>query len=260
MSPSFSSLDELGDGYGFRKVRGPLGITAFGVNAIVYPPGYEGFLHYHDKQDELYFVHSGKVVVEVEGETASSARAASSTRVDDAAELSNPFEEDAIVFVVGGKEVRRARRASRRSGRPRAARLLRQKLERHDGRRPSGRAARRAPPAPRRARSSASRSSRSSRPSSAACARNGKSSCGIVSPPCVTAIATFGRNRSARVDVERASGRRHADERRGSGVAAHPNGVDEPRRSRSQRTRSRRRPSARAPLPPHRRLTRRPCP
>ena len=38
---------------------------------------------------------------------------------------------------------------------------------------------------------------RSIRPSSAACARKGKSSCGIVSPPCVTAIATFGQKMSA---------------------------------------------------------------
>jgi uncharacterized cupin superfamily protein len=57
---TISSLDELGDGYGFRKVRKPLGVTAFGVNAIVMPPGYEGFLHYHDVQDELYLVHRGR--------------------------------------------------------------------------------------------------------------------------------------------------------------------------------------------------------
>ena len=44
---AFSSLDDLGDGYGFRKVRRELGITAFGVNGIVMPPGFEGFLHFH---------------------------------------------------------------------------------------------------------------------------------------------------------------------------------------------------------------------
>jgi len=66
---SFSSIDELGEGHGFRKVRAPLGITAFGVNAIVYPPGMEGFLHYHDTQDELYFVHSGTARFEAGGET-----------------------------------------------------------------------------------------------------------------------------------------------------------------------------------------------
>ena len=66
---AFGSLDELGKGYGFRKVRRALGVAAFGVNGIVYPPAYEGFLHYHDTQDELYFVHRGRAVVEVGGET-----------------------------------------------------------------------------------------------------------------------------------------------------------------------------------------------
>ncbi len=49
-------------------MRRALGIDAFGVNAIVMPPGFEGFLHYHDVQDELYFVHRGRARVEVEGE------------------------------------------------------------------------------------------------------------------------------------------------------------------------------------------------
>jgi hypothetical protein len=39
MGYAFGSIDELGEGYGFRKVRHALGVTAFGVNAIVYPPG-----------------------------------------------------------------------------------------------------------------------------------------------------------------------------------------------------------------------------
>lgn len=68
MGHAFGSLDELGGGYGFRKVRAGLGVTAFGVNGIVMPPGYEGFLHYHERQDELYFVHAGTAKVEVEGE------------------------------------------------------------------------------------------------------------------------------------------------------------------------------------------------
>jgi hypothetical protein len=57
MAHTFSSLDELGEGPGYRKIRRALGVTAFGVNAIVYPPRFEGFAHDHDTQDELYFVH-----------------------------------------------------------------------------------------------------------------------------------------------------------------------------------------------------------
>src|SRR5437660_7133168 len=56
-----SRLDQLGEGYGFRKVRRELGVTAFGINAIVLPPGYSTGLHYHDQQEETYFVHQGQV-------------------------------------------------------------------------------------------------------------------------------------------------------------------------------------------------------
>jgi quercetin dioxygenase-like cupin family protein len=56
-----ASLDDLGVGPGFRKIRKALGVTAFGVNAIVLPPGYETGRHYHDEQEELYFVHRGRL-------------------------------------------------------------------------------------------------------------------------------------------------------------------------------------------------------
>jgi quercetin dioxygenase-like cupin family protein len=104
MSHAFSSLDELGDNYGFRKVRAALGVEAFGVNAIVYPPHYEGPEHYHDTQDELYFVHRGRVRVDVDGQSRELGEgglfhcSATTPR-----RLSNIGDEDAIVFVVGGK-------------------------------------------------------------------------------------------------------------------------------------------------------------
>jgi len=69
MTHAFSSLDELGEGPGFRKIRKPLGVTAFGVNAIVYPHGAEGVHHYHDEQDELYFVHAGRARFALPGES-----------------------------------------------------------------------------------------------------------------------------------------------------------------------------------------------
>jgi mannose-6-phosphate isomerase-like protein (cupin superfamily) len=105
MSHAFSSLDELGDGAGFRKVRAALGVTAFGVNAVVYPPHFEGFHHYHDTQDELYFVHRGRVQVEVEGETRELGEGglfhAESTTPR---KVSNPFDEEAVLLAIGGKD------------------------------------------------------------------------------------------------------------------------------------------------------------
>lgn len=57
-------LDALGEGYGFRKVRKVLDVSAFGVNALVRPEGYETKWHYHDLQQELYFVHRGAIEME----------------------------------------------------------------------------------------------------------------------------------------------------------------------------------------------------
>jgi mannose-6-phosphate isomerase-like protein (cupin superfamily) len=104
MTHAFGSLDELGAGYGFRKVRKALGVDAFGVNAIVYPPRYEGPEHYHDRQDELYFVHKGRIRVDVDGESRELGEGglfhvtATTPR-----RISNAGDEDAIVFVIGGK-------------------------------------------------------------------------------------------------------------------------------------------------------------
>jgi mannose-6-phosphate isomerase-like protein (cupin superfamily) len=103
---AISSLDELGEGPGFRKVRRALGVTAFGVNGVVYAPGFEGFLHYHDEQDELYFVHSGRARVEVGGETrevgegalihVEAATPRKFTNLSDTEEL--------VMLVIGGKD------------------------------------------------------------------------------------------------------------------------------------------------------------
>ena len=57
------SLEAMGEGPGFRKVRKELGVTAFGVNAIVMPPGYASGRHLHERQQELYFVHSGTLEI-----------------------------------------------------------------------------------------------------------------------------------------------------------------------------------------------------
>src|SRR5947209_5360028 len=100
---SFTSLDELGEGYGFRKIRVALGVTAFGANAIVMPPGFVGFLHYHDTQDELYFVHSGTARFEVDGEERTLGPG-SLVHVESTTprRFSNAGDEDLVVLVVGG--------------------------------------------------------------------------------------------------------------------------------------------------------------
>jgi len=102
---AFGSIDELGEGYGIRKVRAPLGVTAFGVNAIVMPPHFQGFLHFHDDQDELYFVHAGTARVEVDGEErllgpGGLFHVESTTP----RRVSNGGEDDLVLLVVGAKD------------------------------------------------------------------------------------------------------------------------------------------------------------
>jgi len=103
---TFGSLDELGDGYGFRKIRSALGVTGFGVNAIVFAPGFEGFAHYHDQQDELYFVHRGRALVEVGGETLELAEGGllhvESTTPRKVSNASD--SEELVLLVIGGKD------------------------------------------------------------------------------------------------------------------------------------------------------------
>ena len=55
------SVDGMGEGPGFRKIRRELGVEAFGVNAVVLPPGFESRVHYHERQEELYIVLRGEM-------------------------------------------------------------------------------------------------------------------------------------------------------------------------------------------------------
>ena len=62
-----STIDDLGEGPGFRKVRSALGVTAFGVNAVVLPPSWVTPRHTHERQEELYLVLEGEIEFDIEG-------------------------------------------------------------------------------------------------------------------------------------------------------------------------------------------------
>jgi len=100
------SLDGIGEGYGFRKVRRELGVTAYGVNALVIPPGYEAGFHFHEKQEELYFVHRGSLEIEFGDGSKHVLGPGGMARVDasTARKTKNVGDEDAIVLVTGGKD------------------------------------------------------------------------------------------------------------------------------------------------------------
>jgi uncharacterized cupin superfamily protein len=101
-----SSLDALGEGPGFRKIRVPLGVTAFGANAIVLPAGYATNRHAHETQQELYFVHSGVVEIELADGEKHRLEAGGLARVDGRVprRLRNVGEGDAVYVCVGGAD------------------------------------------------------------------------------------------------------------------------------------------------------------
>ncbi|HEX3510941.1 MAG TPA: cupin domain-containing protein [Solirubrobacteraceae bacterium] len=103
---AIAHLDDLGAGPGFRKIRTPLGVTAFGVNAIVLPPGIETGLHFHDEQEELYFVHSGAIEMEFGDGGVHTLRTGAFARVDAATvrRIRNRTDVEAVYVVAGGKD------------------------------------------------------------------------------------------------------------------------------------------------------------
>jgi uncharacterized cupin superfamily protein len=98
------SIDDLGEGPGFRKVRAPLGVTEFGVNAVVLPPGYTSRRHFHERQQELYLVLSGEIEFELDG-SKHTLGPGGLARVDapTVRSLRNTSDtDDAMYFCVGG--------------------------------------------------------------------------------------------------------------------------------------------------------------
>lgn len=99
-------LEDLGDGPGFRKVRKGLGVTAFGVNAIILPPGIETGFHYHDIQEELYFVHRGAIEMEFGDGSIQRLGEGGMARVDapTVRKIRNVGDGDAVYLCAGGKD------------------------------------------------------------------------------------------------------------------------------------------------------------
>jgi quercetin dioxygenase-like cupin family protein len=102
-----ANLSDLGEGPGFRKIRKPLGVTAFGANAIVLPPSYATGSHYHDEQEELYFLHRGHVAIEFGDGTSHELEPGGLAWFDAPTErrLRNLSDsEEAVYVVIGGKD------------------------------------------------------------------------------------------------------------------------------------------------------------
>ena len=101
-----ANVDAIGEGPGFRKVRRELGVTAFGVNAIELPAGYETGRHFHDEQEELYFVHRGRIEITFDDDSTHLLGPGGLARVDAATvrKIKNVGDDAALYLVAGGKD------------------------------------------------------------------------------------------------------------------------------------------------------------
>jgi uncharacterized RmlC-like cupin family protein len=101
------NLDALGDGPGFRKIRKQLDVKQMGINAIVLPPGIETGAHFHDRQEEVYFVHKGLLrwALGEHDEHSVTLGPGGVLRVDPATPRSvkNVGDEDAVYVIVGAE-------------------------------------------------------------------------------------------------------------------------------------------------------------
>ncbi len=103
---ALANVDALAEGPGFRKVRRALGVTAFGVNAIELPAGYETGRHYHEEQEELYFVHRGRIEITLGDDDVYELGPGGLARVDAATirKIKALGDEPAVYLVAGGKD------------------------------------------------------------------------------------------------------------------------------------------------------------
>ena len=101
-----ANVDALADGPGFRKVRRALGVTAFGVNAIELPAGAETGRHFHDEQEELYFVHRGRIEISFDDGASHVLGPGGLARVDAATvrKIKTLGDEAAVYLIAGGKD------------------------------------------------------------------------------------------------------------------------------------------------------------
>ncbi len=102
---AYAQLDDLGEGPGFRKIRASLGLTELGANAIVLPPRWETGAHFHDEQEELYFVHRGPVEFSFDEGPWERLESGGVVRVEAATprRMRNPAGEEAVIVIVGGR-------------------------------------------------------------------------------------------------------------------------------------------------------------
>jgi len=63
---TFARIDPAGEER-FQTLRRELGVSGFGLNALVLAPGQRGRIHRHEHQEEVYLVLEGELTLVLEG-------------------------------------------------------------------------------------------------------------------------------------------------------------------------------------------------
>jgi len=96
----------LGEGGGFRKVRGALEVKALGINVIVMPAEFAGRRHYHYEQEETYFIHQGHAELEFGDGSVQRLGPGGIARIDPATvrRIRNVGDDELVYVAVGAKD------------------------------------------------------------------------------------------------------------------------------------------------------------
>jgi uncharacterized cupin superfamily protein len=100
---AFAKLDPDAADQRFQRLRSALGVGSFGINLIVLEPGERGRVHRHERQEEVYLVLEGELMLllEVSGHRVGKwelARVAPNVR----RQLVNRGSERLVLLALGG--------------------------------------------------------------------------------------------------------------------------------------------------------------
>jgi mannose-6-phosphate isomerase-like protein (cupin superfamily) len=100
-----ANLDDLGQDPGFLKIRRELDVSEMGVNAIRLPAGVETGFHFHEEQEEVYFVHRGRIEIEFGDGSVHELTEGGLARVDAAThrKIRSLGDEEAVYVIFGAK-------------------------------------------------------------------------------------------------------------------------------------------------------------
>ncbi|HTY96163.1 MAG TPA: cupin domain-containing protein [Solirubrobacteraceae bacterium] len=109
MEVAFARIDPDRDER-FQTLRRELGVTGFGINALLLQPGERGRVHSHDHQEEVYLVLEGELTLVLEdGEHLLARNELARVPPEARRQLVNAGSERVVLLALGGSGEHRGR-------------------------------------------------------------------------------------------------------------------------------------------------------